>query len=183
MLNMSFLASLPPNYIPEIGLSGVTTVEEVKEKVRSHEMKRQLEERIQENEQKEYKKTEVNYTPLIESRLKAIQKQTFDLSGKPREGSDGSLMSEEMSQKPKKYDFNQYYNDPNRIYDMFTMIDFYGHKQLRRQMGKPVKNDDDLKWKKEQKYRQIKRLRELKKVNPLTFPNYAQEMAMLKGDE
>ena len=37
-------------------------------------------------------------------------------------------MSEEMSQKPKKYDFNQYYNDPNRIYDMFTMIDFYGHK-------------------------------------------------------
>ena len=50
-------------------------------------------------------------------------------------------------------------------------------------MGKPVKNDDDLKWKKEQKYRQIKRLRELKKVNPLTFPNYAQEMAMLKGDE
>ena len=46
MLNMSFLASLPPNYIPEIGLSGVTTVEEVKEKVRSHEMKRQLEERI-----------------------------------------------------------------------------------------------------------------------------------------
>lgn len=46
MLNMCFLTTLPPRYIPEIGLSPVTTVEEVREKVRSHELKRQLEERI-----------------------------------------------------------------------------------------------------------------------------------------
>jgi hypothetical protein len=40
--------------------------------------------------------------------------------------------SQEKDKKAGKYNFNKYYDDPDRMYDMFTMIDFYGHKQLRR---------------------------------------------------
>ena len=36
------------------------------------------------------------------------------------------------------------------------MIDFYGAKKLRRQLGKPVRGDDDLKWKEDQAYRKAK---------------------------
>ena len=41
-------------------------------------------------------------------------------------------MSDRSEKKRNKYNFKKYYEDPDRMYDMFTMIDFYGHKQLRR---------------------------------------------------
>ena len=44
MLNLCFLQTMPPNYMPEIGLSTVETVEEVRDKIRSSELGRQLEE-------------------------------------------------------------------------------------------------------------------------------------------
>ena len=40
MLNMCFLSTIPPDYMPEIGLSDVSTVEEVRDKIRSSEMRR-----------------------------------------------------------------------------------------------------------------------------------------------
>lgn len=44
MLNLCFLTTMPPNYMPEIGLSNVQSVEEVRDKIRSSETRRQLEE-------------------------------------------------------------------------------------------------------------------------------------------
>ena len=44
------------------------------------------------------------------------------------------------------WSFEKYYNDPDaRIYDMFTMIDFYGVKKQMRALGHPLKSDDQ-KW-------------------------------------
>ena len=40
MLNLCFLQTMPPNYMPEIGLSTVETVEEVRDKIRSSELSR-----------------------------------------------------------------------------------------------------------------------------------------------
>ena len=40
MLNLCFLTTMPPNYMPEIGLSNVQTVEEVRDKIRSSELRR-----------------------------------------------------------------------------------------------------------------------------------------------
>ena len=54
MLNMCFLSSIPPNFIPEIGLSNVTTVEEVRDRVRSHELKRHVDEVIERDSSKEF---------------------------------------------------------------------------------------------------------------------------------
>lgn len=69
MLNVSFLTTLPPSFIPEIGLSDVTTVQEVREKIRSSELLRQIEDRIEADSDKEYKTTEVHYKAIVESAL------------------------------------------------------------------------------------------------------------------
>jgi len=45
----------------------------------------------------------------------------------------------------KNRDFKTYNDDPDRIYDMFSMIDFYGRKKACLKLGFPLtKNDDKL---------------------------------------
>ena len=66
---------MPPNYMPEIGLSTVETVEEVRDKIRSSELGRQVEESIKFNEYREFKKSEIRYKDLILQRINTIQKQ------------------------------------------------------------------------------------------------------------
>ena len=60
--------------MPEIGLSEVKTVNEVRDKIHSSEMRSQLEEVIKLKADKEYKKSEVNYKELIEERLAYLQR-------------------------------------------------------------------------------------------------------------
>ena len=60
--------------MPEIGLSYVSTVEEVRDKIRSSETRRQLNEAIKVNDQKEAKKSDVHYKDLMTQRLDTIQK-------------------------------------------------------------------------------------------------------------
>ena len=70
MLNICFLSTIPPDYMPEIGLSDVSSVEEVRDKIRSSEMRRLIEANVKQNELKEYKKTEFwRYRDLIHLRL------------------------------------------------------------------------------------------------------------------
>jgi len=54
MLNLCFMTAIPPNYIPEIGLGHVTNVEEVRERIKSHEKMRQLQEQIEFKKDKEF---------------------------------------------------------------------------------------------------------------------------------
>ena len=46
MLNRCFLGSIPPPYMPEVGMSAVHTVEDIKGRLRSHEMRTHMQEKI-----------------------------------------------------------------------------------------------------------------------------------------
>ena len=125
MLNMCFMTAIPPNFIPEIGLAEVKTIEDVREKIRSHEKHRQIDEDIEWNRDKEYKMTEVHYKELIEYRLQSIlaDKQRHAFTSYNRQDRalmvDSSRIISENSNE-KIGNFNKYYNDPDaRIYDMF----------------------------------------------------------------
>lgn len=41
--------------------------------------------------------------------------------------------------------FQQYYEEADRMFDMFTMIDFYGRKRRCLELGHPLTKEDD-KW-------------------------------------
>ena len=137
MLNMCFMTAIPPNFIPEIGLAEVKTIEDVREKIRSHEKRRQIDEDIEWNREKEYKMTEVHYTELIEYRLQSIlaekQKRATTYNRQDQAhmvDSSRQILTSSRSNAGKIGNFNKYYNDPDaRIYDMFQMIDFYGRKK------------------------------------------------------
>ena len=83
MLNISFLTTLPPSFIPEIGLSNVQTVQEVREKIRSNELLRQIEDKIENNSEKEYKKTEVHYKTIVESCLDNLRIKNNKAGNRP----------------------------------------------------------------------------------------------------
>ena len=48
--------------------------------------------------------------------------------------------------------FQRYYEEADRMLDMFTMIDFYGRKRKCLELGHPLTPEDD-KWYKDQRHR------------------------------
>ena len=178
MLNLCFMSTLPPNYMPEIGLSTVKTVEDVRDKIRTFEKRKQIERQIEANKDKEYKCTEVQYKELIEQRLDTVlqrKKKEALMAGGDDDDNSEDLRIQEVSASEidtsisqlrgtpsplsgkkgnftssaiggNNNDFKRYYYDPDeRIYDMFTMIDFYGRKKYCLEMGHPLTKEDD-KW-------------------------------------
>ena len=73
MLNVCFLSSMPPVFMPEIGLSLVNNVDEVRKKIRSHEIKRQIDAKINSDSKQEGTKAHVgHFQPLITAALDTL---------------------------------------------------------------------------------------------------------------
>ena len=64
------------------------------------------------------------------------------------------------------------------MFDMFTMIDFYGRKRRCLELGHPLTKEDD-KWYRDQRHRLLKRITELKRTGELD-PKAWEEIAQLK---
>ena len=74
--------------------------------------------------------------------------------------------------------FWKYYEEADRMFDMFTMIDFYGRKRRCLELGHPLTKEDD-KWYRDQRHRLLKRITELKRTGELD-PKAWEEIAQLK---
>lgn len=149
MMNLFFMMAVPPSYIAEIGLSEVNSVTEVRERIRSFERRRTFEDEIKWKNEQEYSRTEVHYKELIEKSLEEV------IEAKAKEMELAAKEAEEkyMATGNMPNDFKRYYNDPDaRIYDMFTMIDFYGRKKRCLQLGHPISKEED-KWYRDQRHR------------------------------
>ena len=97
----------------------------------------------------------------------------------PLSGKKGNFTSSAIG--GNNNDFKRYYYDPDeRIYDMFTMIDFYGRKKYCLEMGHPLTKEDD-KWYRDQRYRILKRIKALKEAGPNLVENYDSELKELNG--
>lgn len=72
MLNLCFMMAVPPNYIAEIGLSEVNSVNEVRKKIQSFERRKMYHDEVEWKNEREFSSTEVHYSKLIETSLERV---------------------------------------------------------------------------------------------------------------
>ena len=75
MLNRCFLSSIPPPYMPEVGTSAVQTVEDIKGRLRSYEMRKAMQKKIEDAEAgvDEVKRAAVGHSnELVRERLAEV---------------------------------------------------------------------------------------------------------------
>ena len=178
MLNRCFLGSIPPPYVPEVGMSAVHTVDEVKSRLRSHGTRSRMKEELEAAEAglDEVKRAHVGRAKelLVPEGLADVQpaSQSGDAQKVGNSGAlstmvrraggaaKNRLVTEDSLAEPstprqdaEKYNLQRLLNDPDaRAYDLFGMLDFYGRKKRCIEMGKPLTNQDKQ-WYRDQKHR------------------------------
>lgn len=142
MLNLCFMLAIPPDYMAELGLTEVNNVHDVRQKIRSFERRRLLEDEIKWKHTKEFLKTEVHNKDLLAERAMEADQRLTELT---REEEVRRLADEEQNRVQSGYEmFDRYYNDPEaRIYDMFQMIDFYGLKRKLLELQVSLTPEDE----------------------------------------
>ena len=145
MLNRCFLGSVPPPYLPEVGMSAVHTVDEVKGRLRSHELRSQMKAKLEAaigGTAEEIKRQEVGFSKdLMLERLEEVKRTSKSKDGlkpmatvlrrmhEPSQLTEDSLCGSSGHADPDRINLDRYLNDPDaRTYDLFSMLDFYGRK-------------------------------------------------------
>ena len=175
MLNSCLLGTLPPSYIPEVGMSNVQTIEEVRTRLQSFEQWQQLA-KLDEKEDEDEIPFIGKSHKLMHDKLKGATTPNSNRGGLPgtpgypplarkgrarflQEGPD--VNSYERDQIIERWNFTKYMNDPDaRTYDLFSMLDFYGRKRRCLEMGQPLMQQDNH-WYRDQKHRLTQRAQRL----------------------
>ena len=164
-LNTCFMMQLPPAYVPEVGMSAVHSAEEVKRKINSYKIWKEINEKKEKAEKgsDEVARAKVgeNSKNLVNERLAEVQEQSRQKASSSlpptktlaRRGAGRLETEASASARSEKNQFTRsasWYKrwtearvdkymrqeEEDRTYDPFTMLDFYGRKKQSIDMQK-----------------------------------------------